>query len=133
MSYFYFSENWVSAMYHKLPTKYEKTRKRNASADIAKRILSEIKPDDVKFEEGYAIVCSKSSEWNYNHYGSYEFKEVEEEIKKELMDHFGLESEVIMWISDTVEEEPDPIPPLYWGGTDTHYHYSLTIKIKLPE
>ena len=130
MSY-YFREDWVDGVYHKLPVKHDKKRKRSNAAFQAKCMMEKLNPEELKIENGYAIVCSNKSVWDYNHYADFERKPVEEEIKQEIMDEFGLEAEVDFWISDTREEEPDPPPPLYWGGTDTVYCYSLTIKIKV--
>lgn len=130
MSY-YFREDWVNGVYHQLPVNYNKKRKRSNAAFLAKCMMEKLNPKELKIENGYAIVCSNKSVWDYNHYADFERKPVEEEIKQEIMEQFGLEAEVDFWISDTREEEPDPIPPLYMGGTDTVYCYSLTIKIKV--
>ena len=56
-----------------------------------------------------------------------------QELAEEFKNLFGLEATVEYKLAYTESVEPDPIPPLYWGGTDTHYRYSLTVKIKLPE
>ena len=128
---FYFREEWIDQVYRQLPVKTGDMCKRSYATYIAKGILENLKPEDLKIENGYAIVCLNKSVWDYNHYADFEREPVENEIKQEIMDRFGLESEVKFWISDTREEEPDPIPPLYWGGTDTVYCYSLTVKIKV--
>ena len=130
---FYLHDTWVEKAKAVIPTNYSVVKSYSHAAYAARRILNGIKPEDIKKEKGVITICSKAHTSDYNRSWKGEWQEVEEEIKKEFKEIFGLDAEVDFHVAYTTEEEPDPIPPLYWGGTDTVYHYNLTIKIKVDE
>lgn len=100
---------------------------------VARRILEKINFDKLQISDDNILTISdgKLSVKEYNHYDDRECAQIEEEIKAEIKKLFGVESSVRFYISDTDEEEPDPIPPMYWGTLDTVYCYSLVVKLML--
>ena len=109
-----------------------KEHKYTTEAWAAKCMLAEVNEGNVAVRDGYLIIKRFATVINYP-YTDSEIEKVAKEIADEIKKIFGVSSNVKYKLESTEEIEPDPIPPLYWGGTDTHYRYSLTIKIKLPE
>ena len=97
---------------------------------VASSILRDCNPKDIKFEDGFIIVCDSESCEMYEFYDDKECAEVEREIAKEIMERFGLHSEVQLWLKRRYEQEPDPIPPLYMGAMEVVYIYGLIVRIK---
>mgnify|MGYP003303107611 CR=1 FL=1 len=98
---------------------------------IAMRIIEKTNFDNLQIKDGVLIICDGIRVKEYKEYSVAECQIVAEEIKEELTSFFGVDLEVKFYIADTDEEEPDPIPPMYWGETDSVYYYSLTVKVKL--
>ncbi|MBR4110513.1 MAG: hypothetical protein IKK43_02345 [Clostridia bacterium] len=99
----------------------------------ARCLLEKIDERNVTVSENCLIIRPALDEVINHPFADDNLRAVENELAAELKDIFGVEADVKYKLEYTEEVEPDPVPPLYWGGTDTHYHYSLTIKIKLPE
>lgn len=109
-----------------------KEHKYTAESWAAKCMLSEVNEGNVTVWDGYMYIHCLTTVINHP-YTDSELEKVANEIAKEIEKLFGASANVKYQLESTEEVEPDPLPPLYWGGTDTHYHYSLTIKIKSPE
>ena len=109
-----------------------KEHKYTTEAWTAKCMLAEVNEGNVVVRDGYLIINRLTTVINYP-YTDSELEKVAKEIADEIEKIFGVCSDVKYKLDFTTEVEPDPVPPLYWGGTETHYRYSLTIKIKLPE
>lgn len=107
-----------------------KKDERGDGSCIAKRIIDMVSFNDLKVSNGLTV-CKDSMVYDYNSYSREECRQIEREIEVEIKNIFDVDSYVHFYISGSHEEEPDPIPPLYWGDTDTVYHYNLTIELKL--
>lgn len=109
------------------------TVKRDIRSDasyIAKRIIGMVKFENLKIDNNCLTICRDSMVYDYNFYSREECRKIEDEIEAEIKSILGVDSYVHFYTSGSHEEEPDPIPPLYWGSTDTVYHYNLTIELK---
>lgn len=67
----------------------------------------------------------------YEYYNDEKCNAVADEIKKEFEDILNVNAAVVFKCTGSHDQEPDPIPPLYFGGDETVYHYSLSIKFKV--
>lgn len=104
----------------------------NTEAWAAKCMIDKVNEGNVVARDGYVVIKCVTTVINYP-YTDSELEKVEKEIASEIEKIYGVSVNVKYKLESTEEVEPDPVPPLYWGGTDTHYRYSLTIKIKLPD
>ena len=109
-----------------------KEHKYTTEAWDAKCMLAEVTEGNIAVRNGCLIIKRLTTVINYP-YTDSELEKVAKEIVDEIEKIFGVSADVKYKLESSEEVEPDPIPPLYWGGTDTHYRYSLTVKIKLPE
>ena len=109
-----------------------KEHKYTTESWAAKCMLSGISEGNVTVFDGCLRIHCLTTVINHP-YTDSELEKVANEIANEIERLFGVSANVKYQLESTEEVEPDPVPPLYLGGTDTHYHYSLTIKIKRPE
>ena len=101
------------------------------ASGVARYILGKCSAKNIELKDGWIIVCDTYCDKEYNFYSEEECSKVVREIEEEIMERFGLHSEVHFLLKEHYEEEPDPIPPLYMGTLDDVYIYELCVKIKL--
>ena len=98
-------------------------------SEIAKEILANVSAKDIKKDAGMISFGGVSKEYKF--YSFEERQAVAEAVKSEMLKKLGVIPEVFFEIVDQGEEEPDPIPPLYWGEKDQYYIYQLQVQIEV--
>lgn len=128
---FFFTDEQITKMKFLIPEVKIPEREHNSPAYIAKEILAGVTIHDIKLDGGVITVCRDARTYSYNYYNKDECAKAEEDLREEISQLFGVNAEVDFFIAATEEREPNPLPPMYWGGTETVYYYSLTVKVKL--
>ena len=98
-------------------------------SEIAKGILANLSSKSIKKDAQTISFGGVSKEYTF--YSFEERQAVAEAVKEELLKKLGVIPEVFFEIIDQGEEEPDPIPPLYWGEKESYYVYQLHVKIEV--
>lgn len=98
-------------------------------AATAKNILNSVCLCKHDFKDDAVSISGTSEEYTY--YDDEQCNAISDEIKKEFENVFGVTASVVFKCSGSHDQEPDPIPPLYWGGMETVWHYSLKISFKV--
>lgn len=130
---FFFSGDQIVKLKSLIPEKKLPEREHSSPAYLAKEILGRINPENIKMSGGVITICQDAKTYSYDYYGKETCMKAAEELKKEIEQLFGVDAEVAFFFSESVEREPDPLPPMYWGGTETIYYYSLTVKVMMQE
>lgn len=128
---YYFQDEQIDKVMSLIPEDHVKKQEHVRGAEIAMHILSKINSEDIVMENDVLYICRDALTSCYESYTEKECTLIEDELKAEVKDLFGLDAQVNFLQSGSYEQEPDPIPPLYWSGTETVYVYSLNIKVKL--
>lgn len=130
---FFFTDEHVSKVKSLIPAVKLPEREHNSPAYLAKEIMEHVNPEYIKVENGVMIICDRRTTYSFNHYNEAECMKAAEDMEEEISALFGVEAKVHFFHCGTEEREPDPLPPMYWGGTETVFYYSLTVKAVLPE
>lgn len=128
---YYFDSQQVELLNIYLGKRKEVEKEPVFCARFLKYIIESVDFNSLKVEDGYLVVCSDQEYRTYDSCPSWCWDELIKNLKEEIKNLFKCESIVDFRLSHTEEEEPDPLPPMYWGGTDTVYYYKLTVKIKV--
>lgn len=128
---YYFRDEQIDKVMSLIPDEHVHKQEHVKGAEIAKQILGEINFKNFAFENDVLWICIDKSATSYDSYSEKECAEIENDLKAEIKDVFGLDAEVDFMQTGSYEKEPDILPPMYWGGTETVYVYSLTVKVVL--
>ena len=130
MAYF-FQEAQINKVMALIPEEHEENREHARGAELAAHILSGVTLDKIVLENDILYICRDACTSSFTSYTERECVKIENELKDEIRDLFGVDAEVSFMQTGSYNQEPDPIPPMYWGGTETVYVYSLSIKVRL--
>lgn len=128
---YYFNDELIKKARTFIPESRIHNRNHIPGAGIAVEILDNLDFCSVEEKDGFLIVCSDKMNYAHTYYDAVSCLGIEKEIEDEIKAVFDRKAEVDFHFVSSKEVEPDPIPPLYWGGTETIFYYSLSIKIKL--
>lgn len=104
--------------------------KNNPVVSLISKKLKGLDKSELRVEDDYLILCNCMI--TYGIYWPQDMcNEAENILKKELKEFFGRDSEVKFEFLYSKEEEPDPIPPMYWGELETVHYYNLSVKMKI--
>lgn len=99
------------------------------AAAVAKDILNNMYHDIA--DPNKKTLNFAGTSYAYECFSEEELDAVAAEIKKEFELVLGVNATVQFEYTGSHEQEPDIIPPLYWGGTEMVYHYSLSIEFEV--
>ena len=117
-----------------VPLTYEEAKetvhKNNPVVSLISEELKGLDKSELRVEDDYLILCNCMITFD-NYCPRVMCDEAENILKKELKEFFGRDFEVEFEFLYSKEEEPDPIPPMYWGELETVHYYSLSVKMKI--
>lgn len=128
---YYFNDELIKKAREFIPESRIHNRNHSLGSGIAVEILDNLDFGSVEEKDGFLIVCSDKENYAHTYYDAASCLAIEKEIEDEIKAVFDRKAVVDFHFTSSKEVEPDPIPPLYWGGTETIFYYSLSIKIEL--
>ena len=128
---YYFRDEQINKVMSLIPDEYEQKQEHVKGAETARYIISKINTKDIMIDNNVLYICRDACSTSYDLYSERECSLIENELKAEIKDIFGVDADVTFVETGSYNKEPDSPPPLYWGEPETVYVYSLSIKVIL--